>query len=111
MCTRPSSGARRALSDRHDHCETMRVCVNELTTDEALAVWVRQDFLIRQHSHLQIVAQPSRLGSGVFRCGPDGGLNIWLTGRVGLLKSAAVEAGQQNGDPASRRRTLRSTRS
>lgn len=74
-------------------------------------MWVRQVFLIRQRGHFQIVPQPSGLGNDVFQCGPDGGLNIWLTGRVGSLTSAVAEAGQQNRDPVSRRRIPRSTRS
>ncbi|KAI7776379.1 hypothetical protein LA080_005411 [Diaporthe eres] len=38
VSTRPSSGARRALSDKHDHCETTPVG-QRVTTGEALAVW------------------------------------------------------------------------
>lgn len=44
-------------------------------------------FLIRQRGHFQTVSPAKRLGNtiDVFQWGPDGGLNIWLTGGAALL--------------------------
>lgn len=86
ICIRPSSGARRALSDRHDHCETIRPWGQQVTTRAKVLQCGSDRFSDPTNAATSRSFPSQAAGERCFQWGPDGGLNIWLTGRVGCSR-------------------------
>lgn len=107
MCTRPSSGARRALSDRHDHCESHACGSTDDHRRSSRSVGQTGSDPTTRPLPDRRPSQAARRSISSVGAG-RGAQHLadwedWV-----LLTSAAVEAGCRWG-PVSRRRVLRST--